>query len=114
MLYSNSSQALVSEEDWVRLAQSLAKGDQSALHALYERRASADFRLDPAADQQPETAEELTLDIFDDLWRKTCRYEPAKSSVLAWIMNQAPAKAIDWLRLEQQRKGPPPASEGGC
>ena len=113
MLYANSSQALVSEKNWVRLAQSLATGDQSALHALYDRTHRAVFTLILRLTSNRETAEELTLDIFDDLWRKTCRYDPAKSSVLAWIMNQARAKAIDWLRLEQQQKGPPPASEGG-
>jgi RNA polymerase sigma factor (sigma-70 family) len=110
VLYSGgSSQALVSEKNWVRLAD----GDVSALHALYERAHRPVFTLMLRLTSNRETAEELTVDLFDDMWRKACRYDSSKNTVLAWIMNQARAKAIDWLRLEQLQKRPQPASEGG-
>jgi RNA polymerase sigma-70 factor (ECF subfamily) len=114
VLYSGgSSQALVSEKNWVRLADAVAAGDHSALHALYERTHRPVFTLMMRLTSNRETAEELTVDIFDDMWRKACRYDPSKGTVLGWIMNQARAKALDWLRLEQLQKGPQPASEGG-
>ena len=113
VLYSGSSQTLESEKNWVRLAEAVAAGDPSALHALYERTHRPVFTLILRLTSNRETAEELTLDIFDDMWRKASRYDPAKGTVLAWIMNQARAKAIDWLRLEQVQKRPQPASEGG-
>ena len=113
VLYSGSSQDLVSEKNWVRLVQAVATGDHSALHALYQRTHRAVFTLIMRLTSNRETAEELTLDIFDDMWRKACRYDPANGTVLAWVMNQARAKAIDWLRLEQQQKPPRPALDGG-
>jgi RNA polymerase sigma factor (sigma-70 family) len=113
VLYAGSSQALVSEKNWVRLAEGIAGGDASALHALYERTHRPVFTLMVRLTSNRETAEELTVDIFDDMWRKACRYDPAKGTVLAWIMNQARAKAIDWLRLEQLQKRPQPLPEGG-
>lgn len=113
VLYSGSSQALVSEKNWVRLAEAVAAGDPSALHALYERTHRPVFTLMMRLTSNRETAEELTVDIFDDMWRKACHYDPAKGTVLGWIMNQARAKAIDWLRLEQLQKRPQPASEDG-
>lgn len=113
LLYSGSSQALVSEKNWVRLAEAVADGDASALHALYERTHRPVFTLMVRLTSNRETAEELTVDLFDDLWRKACRYDPAKGTVLGWVMNQARAKAIDWLRFEQPQKRPQTASEGG-
>jgi len=113
VLYSGSSQTLVSEKNWVRLAEAVADGDASALHALYERAHRPVFTLMVRLTSNRETAEELTVDLFDDLWRKASRYDPAKGTVLGWVMNQARAKAIDWLRLEQLQKRPQPVPEGG-
>jgi|RhiMethySRZTD1v2_1073278.scaffolds.fasta_scaffold206567_2 RNA polymerase sigma-70 factor (ECF subfamily) len=100
ILYSSSSQALVSEKNWLRLVRSLAERDSAALHALYERTHRPVFTLILRLTGNRETAEELTLDLFDDLWRGSARYD-ASGTVLGWIMNQARSRAIDWLRLEQ-------------
>ena len=51
-----------------------------------------------------ETAEELTLDVFHDVWRRASRYDPADGTVLGWIMNQARSRAIDRVRFEQRKK----------
>ena len=51
-----------------------------------------------------ETAEELTLDVFYDVWRKASTYDPANGSVVGWIMNQARSRAIDRLRFDQRKK----------
>ena len=51
-----------------------------------------------------ETAEEVTLDVFHDVWRHASRYQEADGTVLGWIMNQARSRAIDRLRFEQRKK----------
>src|SRR5437764_5624276 len=51
-----------------------------------------------------ETAEELTIDVFHDIWRRASRYDAANGTVLAWIMNQARSRAIDRLRFENRKK----------
>jgi RNA polymerase sigma-70 factor (ECF subfamily) len=51
-----------------------------------------------------ETAEELTVDVFYDVWRRAPAYSPAGGSVVGWIMNQARSRAIDRLRFEQRKK----------
>jgi RNA polymerase sigma-70 factor (ECF subfamily) len=51
-----------------------------------------------------ETAEEVTLDVFHDVWRKAASYDPANGSVAGWIMNQARSRAIDRLRFDQRKK----------
>src|SRR6185436_19738651 len=51
-----------------------------------------------------ETAEELTIDVFHDIWRRAAGYDPANGTVLGWIMNQARSRAIDRLRFENRKK----------
>ena len=108
VLYAKS-QALVPEEDWAALVQSIAAGDQLALHALYERAHRIVFTLIMRITANRETAEELTIDVFHDIWRRASRYDPANGTVLAWIMNQARSRAIDRLRFESRKK----RSDGG-
>jgi len=50
------------------------------------------------------TAEEVTLDVFHDVWRRASAYDPAGGSVVGWIMNQARSRAIDRLRFEGRKK----------
>jgi RNA polymerase sigma-70 factor (ECF subfamily) len=103
VLYAKS-RALVLEQDWVRLVQSIAAGNELALHALYERAHRIVFTLIMRITANRETAEELTIDVFHDIWRRASRYEPKNGTVLAWIMNQARSRAIDRLRLESRKK----------
>lgn len=104
VLYPDKSKSLVSEKDWVALVQSVAAGDQLALHALYERTNRVVFTLIMRIACNRETAEELTLDVFYDVWRRAPQYDAANGTVLGWIMNQARSRAIDRLRFEQRKK----------
>jgi RNA polymerase sigma-70 factor (ECF subfamily) len=104
VLYADPSKALVSEAEWVALVQCVASGDQSALHALYERTHRVVFTLVVRITANRETAEEVTLDVFHDVWRRASRYQEADGTVLGWIMNQARSRAIDRLRFEQRKK----------
>jgi RNA polymerase sigma-70 factor, ECF subfamily len=110
VLYPDSAKARVSEKDWVGLVQSIAAGDQLALHALYERAHRPVFTLIMRIACNRETAEELTLDVFHDVWRRASGYDAANGTVLGWIMNQARSRAIDRLRFEQRKKRVDPHS----
>jgi hypothetical protein len=52
----------------------------------------------------PETAEELTVDVFHDVWRRASTYHVAIGTVLGWIMNEARSRAIDRLRFGGRKK----------
>ena len=103
VLYAKSK-APVPEQDWARLVQSIAAGDQYALHALYERAHRPVFTLIMRITANRETAEELTIDVFHDVWRRASLYNAANGTVLGWIMNQARSRAIDRLRFESRKK----------
>jgi RNA polymerase sigma-70 factor (ECF subfamily) len=113
LLYADQSKARVPESDWVALIRSIAAGDQVALHALYERTHRIVFTLIMRITANRATAEELTLDVFHDVWRRASRYDAAGGPVIGWIMNQARSRAIDRLRFEQRKKRVNP-HEGGA
>jgi RNA polymerase sigma-70 factor (ECF subfamily) len=103
LLYADQTTPL-SEKDWVTLVQSIAGGDQRALHALYERTHRIVFTVIVRITGNRETAEEVTLDVFHDVWRRAAAYDPAGGSVVGWIMNQARSRAIDRVRFDQRKK----------
>jgi len=103
VLYANTK-APVTEQTWATLVQSIAGGDQLALHTLYEMAHRIVFTLIMRITGNRETAEELTIDVFHDVWRRASRYDAANSTVLGWIMNQARSRAIDRLRFENRKK----------
>ena len=104
LLYTDTTRAPVSEKEWVGLVQSIAGGNQRALRTLYDRTHRLVYTLTVRITGNRETAEELTLDVFHDVWRRASTYDAAGGSVVGWIMNQARSRAIDRLRFEQRKK----------
>jgi RNA polymerase sigma-70 factor (ECF subfamily) len=94
----------VLERDWAALVQSIATGDQGALHALYEMAHRPVFTLSYRITANRETAEEVTIDVFHEVWRRAAQYDAANGTVLGWIMNLARSRAIDRLRFESRKK----------
>jgi RNA polymerase sigma-70 factor, ECF subfamily len=104
ILYADKAKFRVSEDEWLQLVRAIAGGDQAALHSLYERTYRIVFTLIVRITMNRETAEEVTVDVFHDVWRKASTYDPANGSVAGWIMNQARSRAIDRLRFDQRKK----------
>jgi RNA polymerase sigma-70 factor (ECF subfamily) len=93
-----------SEASWVALVQSVAAGDQLALRDLYGRSHAIVFTLIMRIVRDKLTAEELTLDVFHDIWKRARSYDVAGGTVVGWIMNQARSRAIDRMRFESRKK----------
>lgn len=104
ILYSDKGTKHVPEEQWVSLVRAIAAGDQNALHTLYELTNRIVFTLIVRIASNRETAEEVTLDVFHEVWKNASRYNPDDGSVVGWIMNRARSRAIDRLRFEQRKK----------
>ena len=102
VIFTGTVQEPLAERDWAVLVSYIAAGDQAALRQLYERTHRLVFSLIVRITHSRETADDLTVDVFLDIWKKAATYDPTEGSVVAWIMNQARRKAIDRLRLEQE------------
>ena len=110
VLYARKPTTAESEAHWVALVRAVASGDQTALHGLFQRTHRLVFTLTMRIIGNRETAEELTVDVFHDVWGRASRYDASNGTVLGWIMNQARSRAIDRLRYEQRAKRAAPAS----
>ena len=99
ILFADKSKVRLSEDEWLQLVRAVARGDQRALHSLYEQTHRIVFTLIVRIIANRKTAEGVTLDVFYEVWRKASTYDPANGSVVGWIMNQARSKAIDRVRL---------------
>jgi RNA polymerase sigma-70 factor, ECF subfamily len=89
-----------SEKDWVELVHAIAAGDHPALRALYQRSHRIVFTLIMRITNNRESAEEVTLDVFHDVWRRAEKYDPAGGSVIGWILNHARSRAIDRVAID--------------
>lgn len=104
ILYADKSKSRVSEDEWLRLVRAVAGGDQSALYSLYQQTHRIVFTLIVRIVMNRETAEEVSLDVFHEVWQRAAGYDPANGSVSGWIMNLARSRAIDRLRFDQRKK----------
>jgi len=111
VLYANRHHATPLEREWVGIVRSIAAGNQHALHALYERAHRPVFTLIMRIVSNRQTAEELTLDVFHDVWRRAANYQPEGGTVLGWVLNQARSRAIDRLRFEGRQKRMTPSAD---
>ena len=111
LLYADKTRTRVPEKEWLRLVASIAAGDQLALRELYERIHRVVFTLIMRIINNRETAEELTLDVFHDIWRRASGYDASAGTVVGWIMNQARSRAIDRLRFERRKKRVNPSTD---
>lgn len=107
LLYADPAKPRVSESDWRELVEAIAAGDQLALRALYDRTHRLVFTLALRILGNHASAEEVTLHVFHDVWRRASTYDGNGGSVLGWVMNQARSRAIDRLRFEGRLDRPP-------
>ena len=54
--------------------------------------------------QNSEEAEDVSLDVFWQVWRQADRYDPARGAPPAWIFTLARSRAIDRLRARSRRE----------
>ena len=104
LLYPDKANIPAREVEWVGLVEAIAAGDQRALHALFERTHRLVFTLIVRITNDRATAEEVTLDVFHDVWQRAPTYRAEGKSVVGWIMNQARSRAIDRVRFETRKK----------
>jgi len=85
------------------LIQQIGAGDQKAFGILYDRYKTLVFSLAVKIAGNHETAEDITLDVFTQIWEKADRYHSEKGSVKGWVASIARYRAIDVLRRRKVR-----------
>lgn len=81
----------------------IARHRPDALHELYNRYNRLVFSLALAAVTDRATAEEITLDVFTQVWEKADTYRADKAQVNTWLTSITRYRAIDVLRRQRAR-----------
>ena len=81
---------------WIALA------EKEALEALYGRYSSSVFSLAMYMLKQEALAEEVTQDIFLNIWLKASSYKSDRGEPRAWIMSVAHHKIVDVIRSRRR------------
>jgi RNA polymerase sigma-70 factor (ECF subfamily) len=88
-------------EDEQRLIERVAAGEQSALAALFQLRHLQIFRFILRLVRNEAMAEELTNEVFMEVWRGAGKFSQ-RSSVLTWILSIAHNRTVSTLRKRRE------------
>jgi RNA polymerase sigma-70 factor (ECF subfamily) len=87
----------------IDLVAHIAKGDEVAFLAMYDRYASRVHGLTLHILGDPMLAEEATQDTFLKVWSRAREYVAERGPFLPWLLTIARRAALDRLRLESRR-----------
>ncbi len=91
------------EQNLALLISKLADGDESVLSTLYDLTNRLVFGLALRILSDVAEAEEVTLDVFLQVWDKAVVYDPERSTPSAWLLMLTRSRAIDRLRSSVKR-----------
>lgn len=80
--------------------QQAATGDQTAFAAFYDEVAPVVYGTVLRVLRDPSMSEEVTQEVFVELWRQAPRFDSTKGSPRSWAATVAHRRAIDRVRSE--------------
>src|ERR687894_2885462 len=81
----------------------VARGDERALAALYDRFGRVAFGLAVRVVRDPDLAADAVQDAFVTVWRKAPRFRPERASARTWILMLVHRRAVDVVRSADRR-----------
>ena len=81
----------------------IAQGDQAALGTLYDRTSATVYGLAVKILRNESAAEEVTIEVYMQVFRQAWTYKAERGSPLAWLVTLTRSRAIDRLRSERLR-----------
>jgi RNA polymerase sigma-70 factor (ECF subfamily) len=82
----------------------VAAGDQGAFAAIYDQLVPSVYGVARRVLRDPAQAEEVTQEVFTEIWRQATRFDAGRGSVRTWAVTIAHRRAVDRVRSEQARR----------
>jgi RNA polymerase sigma-70 factor (ECF subfamily) len=79
----------------------VASGDKAAFTELYDATAARIYGLVKRLLVDPAQAEEVTQEIYLEIWQSATRYKPERGSAMSWMLTMAHRRAVDRIRASQ-------------
>lgn len=92
------------EAVWVSYLCRAALGDGQALGSFYDETSVMVYSLALRMLGNEQDAEEVTLDVYNQVWRTAESFTAGRGSVTAWLMTLARTRALDKLRARKSRQ----------
>lgn len=89
--------------DWLAHIRGCAAGDHSALASLYDESSSLVYGIALRVLNNTADAEEITLDVFAQVWRSAASFDGQRGSVQSWLVTLVRSRSIDRLRSRHSR-----------
>lgn len=77
--------------------------DQTAFRQLYDATVGKVMALARAMLRNLPDAEEVVCDTYTQAWNDAARYDPARGTVLSWLLTICRSRALDLLRKRRRR-----------
>jgi len=77
----------------------VAGGDQAAFEQLFLRYQAQVYGVVVAVLRDQTQAQEVTQEVFLQLWQQASRFDPTLGSTATWVKRVARARAVDRVRL---------------
>ena len=84
------------------LLHKIGQGDQTALGALYDATSRLVYGMALRVVSDPGVAEEVTLEVYMQVWRQPDKFDPGRGRFSAWLLTITRSRAIDRLRSSRQ------------
>jgi RNA polymerase sigma-70 factor (ECF subfamily) len=82
----------------------VAEGDQVAFSQLYDQSSGRVLGLVRRLLKDHAQSEEVTQEIFLEVWQNAKRYDASKGSATTWILTMAHRRAVDRIRSSQSTR----------
>ncbi len=90
--------------DLPTLIERVQRGDQAAFADLYDAIAPMVFGTVRRVLRDQAMSEEVTQEVFVELWTSAARFDDTKASVSTWAVTIARRRAVDRVRREQSQR----------
>ena len=87
--------------DLADLMTRISRGDEAALGRLYDEMGSPVFGLARRIIRDPFRAEEVTQEVFVQVWQNASRFDASRGSARSWLLTLAHRRAVDAVRHDQ-------------
>lgn len=95
------------------LVRRIARGDESAMTALFDRYGGPQFAFAHRILADPAEAEEAVLEAFMQAWSDASRFDASRGSVGAWLTMMVRSRALDRVRARTRRERATASSVNG-